>query len=107
VYTEGTDVVTGIWEDGRIGTFRGIRQGQGGYGGIVFGEKEIRPLGEYAGYNPLLVEIAAFFESGMPPVDREETLEIFAFMEAADESKAQGGLPVRMEDVLKKARSSQ
>jgi hypothetical protein len=105
VYTEGTDVVTGTWEDGRIGTFRGIRQGKSGYGGIVFGEKEIRPLGEYAGYNPLLVEIAGFFETGIPPVDREETLEIFTFMEAADESKAKGGLPVRMDEVMHKAKS--
>ncbi|MCA9059575.1 MAG: Gfo/Idh/MocA family oxidoreductase, partial [Planctomycetaceae bacterium] len=31
--TAGTDQVTGIWEGGRIGTFRGIRSGKGGYGG--------------------------------------------------------------------------
>jgi hypothetical protein len=94
VYTEGTDIVTGTWKDGRIGTFRGIRDGKGGYGGTVFGEKEIRTLGGYAGYSPLLVEIAKFFDTGISPVTREETLEIFAFMEAADESKAKGGLAV-------------
>jgi predicted dehydrogenase len=105
VFTEGTDLVTGTWKDGRIGTFRGIRDGKGGYGGTVFGEKEIRTLGGYAGYSPLLAEIARFFETGIPPVAQEETLEIFAFMEAADESKAIGGLPVNVDAVLKKARN--
>ena len=42
------------------------------------------------GYEPLLVEICKFFRTGKPPVTAEETLEIFAFMEAADESKRQG-----------------
>ena len=35
----------------------------------------------------------------------EETIEIFAFMEAADESKRQGGKPVTIESVLAKARA--
>jgi len=52
----------------------------------------------------LLVEIAKFFKTGKPPVAAEETLEIFAFMEAADESKRKGGLPVTLAAVLAKAR---
>lgn len=104
-YTEGTDIVTGTWEDGRIGTFRGIRDGKRGYGGIVYGEKEIRVLGDYAGYNPLLVEVARFFETGIPPVSKKETLEIFAFMEAADESRAKDGLPISIGSVMEKAKS--
>jgi hypothetical protein len=103
VYTEGTDIVTGTWKDGRIGTFRGIRDGKGGYGGTVFGEKEIRPLGGYAGYNPLLIQIVRFFETGISPVTKEETLEIFAFMEAADQSKANGGRAVSIDAVMKSA----
>jgi hypothetical protein len=35
-------------------------------------------------------------------VTPKETLEIFTFMQAADESKALGGAPVKMKDVLKK-----
>ncbi len=104
VFTEDTDKVIGLWDDSRIGTFRGIRMGQGGYGGTVFGEKEIRQLGEYEGYNPLLLQIVEFFETGIPPVKKEETLEILAFMEAADESKASGGLPVSIEAVMERAR---
>ena len=33
----------------------------------------------------------------------EETLEIYAFMEAADESKRQGGAPVTIRAVMEKA----
>ena len=50
--------------------------------------------GDYGGYEPLVVEIVKFFKTGKPPVTAEETIEIFAFMEAADESKRQGGQPV-------------
>jgi predicted dehydrogenase len=106
VHTEGTDVAVGVWSDGRIGTFRGIRQGRRGYGSTVFGTKGIVPGGTFDGYEPLIVEIIKFFKTGKPPVSEAETLEIFAFMEAADESKRQGGRPVRLESVLKKAQQA-
>jgi hypothetical protein len=102
-HTDGQDLVTGVWSDGRIGTYRGIREGRADYGALVFGDKGIAPSGGYAGYEPLVVEIARFFKTGTPPVPAEETLELFAFMEAADESKRQGGAPVTIESVLKKA----
>jgi hypothetical protein len=98
-----TDLVVGTWEDGRIGTFRGIRKGKEDYGGIVYGEKAIKVLGGYAGYNPLLVQIINYFKTGIVPVRQEETLEILAFMEAADISKAKGGKSVDLESVMKKA----
>ena len=101
--TEGTELVTGVWKDGRVGTFRGIRAGQSGYGAMVFGSKGIAPSGGYGGYEPLVVEIAKFFKTGKPPVSAEETLEIFTFMEAADESKRQGGAPVTLDSVRQKA----
>jgi hypothetical protein len=53
----------------------------------------------------LLVEIVKFFRTGEVPVSPEETLEIYAFMEAADESKRQGGVPVSMQEVMEKARA--
>ena len=103
VHTEGTDMAVGVWNDGRIGTFRGIREGRRGYGSTVFGTKGIVPGGGFDGYEPLIVEIVKFFKTGKPPVSEAETLEIFAFMEAADESKRQGGCPVTLESVMKKA----
>jgi hypothetical protein len=104
VHTAGTDVVTGTWKDGRVGTFRGIRSGKSEYGAVVFGAKGIAPSGGSGGYEPLVVEICKFFRTGKPPVSAEETLEIFAFMEAADESKRQGGVPVTLANVMAKAR---
>jgi hypothetical protein len=103
-HTDGLDVVVGVWNGGRIGTFRGIRAGKGGYGGRVFGTKENADLGTYAGYKPLVVEIVKFFKTKEPPVTEAETLEIYAFMEAADESKRRGGVPVKLSEVLEKAR---
>jgi predicted dehydrogenase len=94
VSTVDTDVVAGIWNDGRIGTFRGTRSGQHGYGGTAFGEKGSMSLGTYAGYDPLLIKILEFFKTGIEPVNREETIEIFAIMQAADVSKKKGGIPV-------------
>jgi hypothetical protein len=99
------DVVVGKWSDGRIGTFRGIRKGKSGYGGHAFGETAIESLGPHQGYNPMLVEIADFFRSGKAPFDMEETIELYAFMAAADESKRQGGKPVKIADVLAAARA--
>jgi hypothetical protein len=102
-HTENTDLVVGTWNDNRIGTFRGMRTGKLDYGGTVYGENGITLLGPYDGYNPLLTQIIRFFETGKPPVSEAETLEIFAFMEAADESKRLGGAAVSLESMFKKA----
>lgn len=104
--TKGAEFVTGVWQDGRVGTFRGLRAGANGYGAMVFGAKGIAPSGGYGGYEPLLVEIARFFKTKKPPVTPAETLEIVAFMEAADESKRQGGAPVTLDAVRAKAAQS-
>ncbi|WP_375586495.1 Gfo/Idh/MocA family protein [Cyclobacterium xiamenense] len=103
-FTPGADVVVGTWEGGRIGTFRGTRSGKSGYGGRAFGEEGILDMGSYGGYRPLLVEIAKFFDSGKAPVSEEETIEIFAFMQAADESKKINGQAVSLQAVLDKGR---
>ena len=66
--TEGTDLVVGVWTDGRVGTFRGIRAGHADYCATVFGSKSIVPSGGYGGYEPLVVEIVRFWKTGKPPV---------------------------------------
>ena len=103
VNTADTDVVTGLWNDGRVGTFRGNRKGPNEYGGTAFGEKAVVHLGPYAGYEPLLKEIVKFFNTGVAPVSPEETLEVYAFMEAADESKRKNGAAITLETVMRKA----
>lgn len=104
VHNEGTDIVIGTWTDGRVGTFRGTRTGKHDYGGTVYTQNGNIVLGPYGGYEPLLKDIVNYFETGSVPVTPEETIEIFAFMEAADESKRQGGAVVTLESVMKKAR---
>ncbi len=94
--SEHEEVCTGIWSDGRIGTFRGLKSGKQDYGGTAFGKTGILPLGPYNGYDPLLVQIISFFKSGIPPVEKAETLEILAFMEAADVSKKKKGARVNL-----------
>jgi predicted dehydrogenase len=105
VHTENTDIVVGKWKDGRTGTFRGTRTGKHEYGGTVYTESGNLTLGPYGGYEPLLKEIIVFFESGNPPVSAAETLEIFAFMEAADESKRRNGASVTLAEVMRKAQN--
>ncbi len=117
--TADTELLTGVWSDGRIGTYRGIKKGAVKYRAMVFGEKGISPSGdygydiptqwvaphgEYMGYKGVAIEIARFFRSGQPPVSAAETLELFGFMEAAHQSKARGGVPVRISEVLEQAR---
>jgi predicted dehydrogenase len=103
INTEKTDIVVGVWNDGRIGTFRGTRSGTYGIGGTAFGEKGNLILGEEQGYNPLLLKIVDFFNTGVVPVTAEQTLEICAFMEAAEISKHKGGDSVEIEEVMQKA----
>lgn len=100
-HTEDTDVVTGIWSDGRVGTFRGTRNGKHDYGGTAYGENGTTNFAAYGGYEPLLKEIVQFFKTGITPVQPEDTLEICAFMEAADESRRKGGVPVDINKHLK------
>jgi hypothetical protein len=71
---------------------------------MVFGKNAIAQSGKYEGYKPLAEQIALFFKTRKPPIDSDETIEMFAFMEAADESKRQGGATVKIADVIVKAR---
>jgi predicted dehydrogenase len=104
---DGRVEVTGTWKDGRIGVFRQENgKDRRGYGGSVKGEKGEAKIGAYDGYDVLLFKIIEMFRSGQSPIAAEETLELYAFMEAADESKRRGGAAVKIEEVLTKARAA-
>jgi predicted dehydrogenase len=96
-----THVVTGVWRDGRVGTLHGLRNGAAPHQVIIFGSKGVTEQKGGGTYAPLLREVIRFFQTGVAPVSPEETLELFAFMEAADESKRQGGKTVRLADVFR------
>src|ERR1051326_664379 len=41
IRTEDTDLVSGVWKDGRVGTYRGIRRNKADFGAVAFGSKAI------------------------------------------------------------------
>jgi len=96
--TDGKIEVIGAWKNGAKGIYREDKK----FHGLAKGEKGEVSAGSFDGYVPLVVEIMKFFKTGVAPISPEETIEIFAFMETADESKAKGGSPVKMSDVLAK-----
>jgi predicted dehydrogenase len=114
VHSEGADVITGRWKDGRIGVVRGDRKDKT-YGAVVFGSKLVvtsKAAGDEpaksdpnqparSGYYGVVSAVVKFFQTGEPPVSPEETLEIMAFMQAADLSKARKGAPVALTEVWK------
>jgi predicted dehydrogenase len=89
---DGKIEVVGTWGGGRKGVFREDKN----FHGMAWGEKGVAKAGSFDGYVPLVAQIIPFFQTGVAPVKPEETIEIFAFMAAADESKAKGGVPVEI-----------
>jgi predicted dehydrogenase len=102
-HSANTDVITGVWSDGRVGLAQGNRKTFKGYGVTAVGTKGVATAGEKQHYHGLTVEIMKFLQTGISPVAPATTLELIAFMEAADESKRRGGAPVTIAEVLKKA----
>ena len=97
---DGKIEVIGLWTGDRKGVFREDKD----FHGAVWTDKAETKAASFDGYAPLMSEIVRFFQTGVAPVSSEETIEIFAFMEAADESKRQGGAKVKIADILKKSR---
>lgn len=91
-HEKDADVVTGRWKDGRLATVRGNRPG-GAYGFTAFAEKGVHTAAVGTGviYRELLKKIVEMFTTGKSPLDITETLELVAFMEAANKSGANHG----------------
>ncbi|MDZ4852893.1 MAG: Gfo/Idh/MocA family oxidoreductase [Pirellulaceae bacterium] len=103
---DGKIEVVGTWAKNRTGVFREANTSdRKGYGGTAVGEKGEAAIGSHDGYDVLLFEIVNMFRTGKVPVSAAETLELYAFMEAADESKRRGGAEVTLKEVLDKARA--
>ncbi len=103
VQTEDAEFVTGVWKDGRIGTFRGLKKDKKGYGALVFGSKAIKEAGGGGAYEELVRQVVKSFKTGKSPIPERQTLEIHAFMTAADISKDRGGAEVSIDEVIAKA----
>lgn len=98
VNEDGMVEVTGTWKGGRLGIYRQAD----GYGGEAIGTEGKMAVGQYDGYAPLVREVVGFFRTGDPPVPQQETIEIFAFMEAADESKRRDGEAVSLREIYQR-----
>ena len=114
--TPSVESITAVWKDGRVGTYRGIKQGAVKYSATVFGHKGVSTAGiyghgvpvkgvaptddKYMGDASLAVELAKFFNGGEPPVSHAETLEIYALLQAAEESAARDGVFVELKTLL-------
>lgn len=117
--TPTAESLTAVWKDGRIATYRGIKTGAVKYSATVFGDKGVSTAGiyghgipvkgvvptddKYMGYGGLAIELAKFFKGGAAPVTPAETLEIFALLQAADESRMQNGAMVPLKNLLETA----
>ncbi len=95
----GTIETVGRWKEGRTGIFREIE----GYGGSASGTIGTAAAGTFDGYAPLVTQVIHFFQSGLVPVPIEETIELFAFMEADNESRIRQGAEVTLKEVLLRA----
>lgn len=103
VTTPTLSVINGVWDGGRIGTLHAIHEGAKDYRLIRFGREVITEQKTGGDYTPLLREIMKFFKTRQAPVTARETLEIYAFMEAAEESKRRNGATIQLREVLLKA----
>lgn len=96
------DVLVGRWKDGRLGVMRGFSSGLYAFSITAYGTKGIvHSVGKPEAYHELLQQIVKFFQTGVPPVDNNQSLECLAFMEAADRSVARGGVPVPLSEIMK------
>jgi virulence factor len=93
VHEKGVDVATGRWKDGRVATVRGIRAGKSEYGCVAFTEQGVKPLtlGTKYTYRELVKQIVKMFAEKKAPLDPAVTVEIVAFIEAANRSGANHG----------------
>lgn len=103
---------TATWADGRVGTYRGVKEGAVKYSATVFGDKGVSTAGiyghgvplngvvptndKYMGYGGLAIELAKYFKTREVPVTAAETLEIYSLLQATEESRAKGGAVVEL-----------
>lgn len=95
-WSEGAEVVTGRWSDGRLASLRGSRYGGTAYGIVAFCEQGVlaQPISTYDAYTNCCREIVQAFVAGRPLVPYEEILEVTRFALAALASEESGGIPV-------------
>jgi predicted dehydrogenase len=94
------DITTCRWKDGRRGIYRGLPKADSSRPLLtVTGSGGTSSTTGAAGVEGLMRALAEFFHTGRPPVDPAESLEVIAFMAAADVSKARNGAEVALAEL--------
>ena len=98
--TADSDVTTCRWRDGRIGVYHALPKADPARPLLtVIGETGKASTTDAANYDGIVRVIAEFFQTGRPPVDPAETVEVFEFMTAADRSKERQGAEVALAEL--------
>jgi hypothetical protein len=87
------ELLTARWRDGREGRVRGVLSRDAGFAVICDGGRQIALPVEMA---PLSAAIGDFFRTGTVPVAIPEMLEVVACLEAANLSRARGGVEIAL-----------
>lgn len=100
-FVDGAEVVTGHWQDGRIGTLRGNRVGGTSYGFVAFCENAVieRQVSTRFAYRNLCQQIVQSFETGTAAVSPEVTLEVVRFVLASLQSEQHDGATIRLDSI--------
>jgi hypothetical protein len=100
-WSEGADVVTGRWGDGRLATIRGARRGATAYSVTAFCENAVlhQPVSTRYAYRNLCREIVRSLSDRTPIVAYDEIEAITRFVLAALASERNGGSPVALSEV--------
>ena len=93
--SESGPVAVGTWEDGRLGIAKAIANSARGYGFVAWQENavEAATVDVKGIYDGLLSNIKSFMQTGEAPADPIESVEVIAFLEAANASMAEDGAP--------------
>ncbi|MWV45912.1 gfo/Idh/MocA family oxidoreductase [Paenibacillus sp. HJL G12] len=97
--SEEHDLAVGLWSDGRIGTIRGNRKGNKRFGALLHREGGADFVDIYTNEKPyyasMLEAVMQMFQTKAVPIHITETIEVIAFLEAANESRSTGS-PVKL-----------
>lgn len=91
IHQERHDVISGVWDDGRIGTIRGTREPHFAFGGTLHTAN--KPVGFTVAeggvpfYAKLLQQVVRFVKTGTSPIPHQQTLDIIRFLEAAEKQR--------------------
>lgn len=95
---ESGPIAIGTWDDGRTGIVRALTDAHQGYGFAAWRgtRTDVAAVNLNGIYLGLLRKIKDFVQTATAPVDPEESIEVIAFMEAANDSMARDGEPVAL-----------